>query len=178
MLKKIATVVVVLLAALLGYAATRPDTFRVQRATSIDAPPEKIFALVQDFHTWGSWSPWETLDPTMKRTLSGATNGKGAVYEWDGNQNVGKGRMEITEASPPSRVTISLDFMKPFEAHNVAEFTLDAKGTSTNVVWAMHGANNYFTKVIGLFVSMDTMIGDNFETGLANLKTLAEASRR
>lgn len=174
MLKRAALVVVVLLAVFLGYAATRPDTFRVQRTVRIAAPPEKIFALIQDFHTWGSWSPWETLDPTMKRTLSGAANGKGAVYAWDGNHNVGQGRMEITEASPPSRVTISLDFVKPFEAHNVAEFTLEPTGDSTNVVWAMQGANNFFSKVIGLFVSMDRMIGDNFETGLANLKALAE----
>jgi uncharacterized protein YndB with AHSA1/START domain len=170
----IAIIVVVLIAALLGFAATRPDTFRVQRATSIKAPPEKIFALINDFHSWGSWSPWEKMDPTMKRTHSGAANGKGAVYEWEGNNKVGKGRMEIMDTSPPSKVTIKLDFVKPFEGHNIAEFTLEAKGDSTNVTWAMYGPNPYIAKLIHMFFNMDNMIGKDFETGLANLKTVAE----
>ena len=170
----IAIIVVVLIAALLGFAATRPDTFRVQRATSIKAPPEKIFALINDFHSWGSWSPWEKMDPTMKRTHSGAANGKGAVYEWEGNNKVGKGRMEIMDTSPPSKVTIKLDFVKPFEGHNIAEFTLEAKGDSTNVTWAMYGPNPYIAKLIHMFFNMDNMIGKDFETGLAKLKTVAE----
>jgi uncharacterized protein YndB with AHSA1/START domain len=170
----IAIIVVVLIAALLGFAATRPDTFRVQRATSIKAPPEKIFALINDFHSWGSWSPWEKMDPTMKRTHSGAANGKGAVYEWEGNNKVGKGRMEIMDTSPPSKVTIKLDFVKPFEGHNIAEFTLEAKGDSTNVTWAMYGPNPYIAKLIHMLFNMDNMIGKDFETGLANLKTVAE----
>jgi uncharacterized protein YndB with AHSA1/START domain len=174
MINIIAIIVVVLLAALLGFAATRPDTFRVQRATSIKAPPEKIFALINDFHSWGSWSPWEKMDPTMKRTHSGAANGKGAVYEWEGNNKVGKGRMEIMDTSPPSKVTIKLDFVKPFEGHNIAEFTLEAKGDSTNVTWAMYGPNPYIAKLIHMFFNMDNMIGKDFETGLANLKTVAE----
>jgi uncharacterized protein YndB with AHSA1/START domain len=170
----IAIIVVVLIAALLGFAATRPDTFRVQRATSIKAPPEKIFALINDFHSWGSWSPWEKMDPTMKRTHSGAANGKGAVYEWEGNNKVGKGRMEIMDTSPPSKVTIKLDFVKPFEGHNIAEFTLEAKGDSTNVTWAMYGPNPYIAKLIHMFFNMDNMIGKDFKTGLAKLKTVAE----
>ena len=174
MINIIAIIVVVLLAALLGFAATRPDIFRVQRATSIKAPPEKIFALINDFHSWGSWSPWEKMDPTMKRTHSGAANGKGAVYEWEGNNKVGKGRMEIMDTSPPSKVTIKLDFVKPFEGHNIAEFTLEAKGDSTNVTWAMYGPNPYIAKLIHMFFNMDNMIGKDFETGLANLKTVAE----
>jgi uncharacterized protein YndB with AHSA1/START domain len=139
MLNTIAIVAVILLAALLGFAATRPDTFRVQRAKSIQAPPEKIFALINDFQKWGSWSPYEKMDPTMKRTHSGAANGKGAVYAWAGKGKVGEGRMEITDTSAPSKVTIKLDFFKPFKGHNVAEFTLEAKGDSTNVTWATHG---------------------------------------
>jgi hypothetical protein len=174
MIKTIAIAVVVLLAALLGFAATRPNTFRVQRATSMKVPPEKIFALINDFHSWGSWSPWEKMDPAMKRTHSGAANGKEAVYEWEGNKKVGKGRMEITESSPLSKITIKLDFIKPFEGHNIAEFTLEAKGDSTNVTWAMYGPSPYIAKVMGLFCNMDKMIGKDFETGLANMKAVVE----
>ncbi len=178
MFKTIAIVVIVglviVVAALLSYAATKPDTLRVQRATSIKAPPEKIFALINDFHRWGSWSPYEKKDPAMKRTLSGAANGKGAVYEWDSDSNVGKGRMEIADTSSPSKVTINLDFTKPFETRNIVEFKLEPKGGSTNVTWVMHGRSPYIAKVIGIFVDMDNMIGKDFEAGLANLKTVAE----
>ncbi|HXB22722.1 MAG TPA: SRPBCC family protein [Candidatus Solibacter sp.] len=174
MLKIIVIAAVVLLAALLAYAATKPGAFRVERATSIKAPQERIFALINDFHRWDSWSPWEKLDPAMKRTHGGATSGKGAVYEWEGNGKVGAGRMEITDTSPSSKVTIKLDFIKPFEGHNVAEFALDPKGDSTNVTWAMHGPNRYIGKVMSVFINMDRMIGKDFETGLANLKTIAE----
>jgi uncharacterized protein YndB with AHSA1/START domain len=174
MVKKVALIVLVLIAALLAYAATKPDTFSVQRTASIKAPPEKIYPLISDFHSWSAWSPWEKLDPAMKKTHSGPTSGKGAIYEWEGNSDVGKGRMEITEATPPSKVGIKLDFREPFEAHNVTEFTLQPKGDSTTVVWAMHGPNQYLGKVMSVFVSMDRMIGKDFETGLANLKTLAE----
>jgi carbon monoxide dehydrogenase subunit G len=174
MFKIIAIVIVVLIAAVLIYAATRPDTLRVQRSTSIKAPPEKIFPLINDFHSWGAWSPYEKKDPAMKRTMTGAANGKGAVYEWEGDKNVGKGRMEIAESSPPSKVTLKLDFVKPFEAHNIVDFTLEPKGDSTNVTWAMHGPSPYISKIIGIFLNMDSMIGKDFETGLANLKTVAE----
>jgi uncharacterized protein YndB with AHSA1/START domain len=170
----IAIAVVVIVAAVLLFAATRPDNVRVQRATSIKAPPEKIFPLITDLHRWGSWSPWEKMDPAMKRTYSGAASGKGAVYAWEGNSKVGEGRMEIKDVSPPSKVTIKLDFVKPIEGHNIAEFTLEPKGESTNVTWAMYGPSAYIAKVIGVFVSMDSMIGKDFETGLANLKTVAE----
>jgi len=173
MLKTIAIIVVVLIAAILGYAMTMPDSFRVQRTTSIKAPPEKIFSIINDFHRWGSWSPWDKMDPEMKRTYSGAASGKGAAYAWQGNSKVGEGRMEIADTSP-SKVTIKLDFMKPFEAHNTVEFTLEPKGDSTNVTWAMYGPSEFITKVMGVFVSMDKMVGKDFETGLANLKALAE----
>jgi carbon monoxide dehydrogenase subunit G len=175
MLKKIAAVAVLLLLVVLGVAATKPDTFRVQRSTSIKAPPEKIYAFIDDFHRWGTWSPYEKLDPAMQRTYSGAARGAGAVYEWDGNSKAGKGRMEITDAPAPAKVTIKLDFAKPMEAHNVAEFTLEPRGDSTQVTWSMAGPTPYFAKVIHVFFSMDRMVGKDFETGLANLKALAES---
>lgn len=165
---------VVLLAALLIFAATKPDTFRIQRATSIKAPPEKVFPLVNDLRAHGAWSPWEKKDPAMKRAFSGPASGKGAVYEWDGNKEIGKGRLEITDLSPPSKVTMKLDFVRPFEAHNVVEFTLDAKGGTTNVTWAMHGPQPYMAKIMSLFIDCDAMVGKEFETGLANLKAIAE----
>jgi hypothetical protein len=171
---KIILIVVVLVAALLTYAATKPDTFHVQRSANIKAPLEKIFALIEDLHSWSGWSSWKKMDPAMKRTYSGSANGKGAVYAWEGNNKVGEGRMEITDTSPPSKVTIKLDFIKPFEGHNIAEFLLDPKGDSTNVTWAMHGPTPYMAKVMHVFFNMDKMIGKEFEAGLANLKTIAE----
>lgn len=174
MFATIVIVVLVALAAVLAFAATKADTFRVERATAIKAPPERIFALINDFHHWGVWSPWEKLDPAMHREHSGAANGKGAVYTWEGNNKVGKGRMEITDTSPSSKILIKLDFLKPFEAHNSAEYTLETDGDCTNVTWAMHGPNPYFAKVMQLFVSMDSLVGKDFETGLANLKAAAE----
>jgi uncharacterized protein YndB with AHSA1/START domain len=174
MIKTILIVVVVLIVALLVFAATKPDTFRVQRSASINAPPETIFSHINDLKSWSTWSPWEKMDPAMKRTYSGAASGKGAVYEWEGNNQVGKGRMEIAETSPPSKVSIKLDFFKPFEAHNMAEFTLESKAGSTNVTWAMYGPSPYMAKIIHVFVSMDSMVGKQFEAGLANLKAVAE----
>jgi hypothetical protein len=169
----IAIVVVALIAGVLAYAATKPDTLRVQRTASIKATPEKIFALINDFRSWGVWSPYEKKDPAMKRTLSGAASGKGAVYEWDGNGNVGRGRMEILESSP-EKITIKLDFMKPIEGHNIAEFTLEPDGDATRLTWVMYGPSPYIGKVMSVFLNMDRMIGTDFEAGLANLKTATE----
>ncbi|WP_119631486.1 SRPBCC family protein [Methylocaldum marinum] len=174
MLRIVAVVVILLLAAVLVYAATRPDTFRVQRTTDIKAPPEKIFPLINDLHSMNSWSPYEKKDPEMKRTYSGAPDGKGVVYEWDGNQEIGQGRMEITESSPPSRIAMKLDFIRPFEAHNMVEFTLQSRGDTTQATWAMYGPLPYISKLIGIFISMDKMIGKDFEAGLARLKAIAE----
>jgi uncharacterized protein YndB with AHSA1/START domain len=159
---------------LLVYAATKPDGFRVQRSTTIQAPPGAVFAEIADFHQWLAWSPWEKIDPNLKRAYSGPASGVGAVYEWEGNKNVGKGRMEIKEAVPGSRITIQLDFLKPFETHNTAEFTLEAKGDGTHVTWAMIGRQPYLFKVMTVFMSLDKMIGKDFEKGLANLKAVAE----
>ncbi len=174
MLGILAIVAAVVLAAILGFAATRPGTFRVERSKSIEAPPASIFELINDFHRWAAWSPWEKLDPAMKRTFAGAPSGKGAIYEWAGNSKAGEGRMEITGTSPSSKVTIQLDFLKPFEAHNTAEFVLVPAGTFTNVTWATFGPQKYIMKVMSLFVSMDKLVGKDFEAGLANIKAIAE----
>jgi uncharacterized protein YndB with AHSA1/START domain len=157
------------------YAATKPDAFRVQRSATIPAPPQAVFDQIADFHNWLAWSPWEKIDPNLKRTYSGPASGVGAVYEWVGNKNVGQGRMEIKEAVPGSRVLIQLDFLKPFEAHNTAEFVLEPKGSDTHVTWAMTGRQPFLFKVMTVFVSMDAMVGKDFEKGLANLKALAES---
>jgi uncharacterized protein YndB with AHSA1/START domain len=170
----VAAALVLAVAAILVYAYFRPDTLHVQRSTSIKASPDKIFALINDFDQWAAWSPYEKKDPAMKRTRSGAPKGKGAVYAWDGDKNVGKGRMEITDAQPPSKVTINLDFEKPFAGHNTVVFTIEPKGDAVNVTWAMTGRSVYIARVIGIFISMDKMIGTDFEAGLASLKAVAE----
>ena len=174
MLKTIALLAIAAIAAVLIYAATKPDTFRVQRTVSIKAPPQKIFPLLNDYHNWPSWSPYEKLDPAMKRTYSGPASGKGSIYEWEGNSNIGKGRMEILESTPPSKLGIKLDFFKPFEAHNTAEFLLEPKGETTDVTWAMFGPLPYTAKVMHMFFNMDKMVGGQFAEGLANLKAAAE----
>jgi len=175
MFKIIGIVVLVLVVGVLAFAATKPDSFRVQRTASIKAPPEKVFALINDLKGWNAWSPYEKKDPAMKRTLSGAPTGKGAIYEWSGNKEVGKGRMEITDAVPPSKVLIKLDFIEPFEGHNTAQFDLQPRGDMTDVTWAIYGPSPFITKLMGVFFNMDTMIGRDFETGLANLKAVAES---
>ncbi|MEX2123207.1 MAG: SRPBCC family protein [Woeseia sp.] len=167
-------IALILLVVLFAYVATRPDTFRVQRMTVIDATPEKIFPLINDFRKFTSWSPYEQLDPAMKRTFSGKVSGKGAVYKWDGNRKAGEGRMEIAHTSPPFAVVIRLDFVRPFETHNIVEFALDAEGRSTKVTWAMRGSNPYIAKLMQLFFSMDRLVGKDFERGLANLKSIVE----
>ena len=168
-------VIVLVVAGVATYAAaTQPDTFRVSRSLDISAPPEKIYSILSDFHRSPEWSPYEKLDPDMKRTHSGAASGKGAVYAWDGDSNAGAGRMEIVEATPGQSVTLKLDFTRPFEARNFVEYKLQPKGSATQVSWDMHGPMPFISKVMCVFVDLDTMIGKDFETGLANLKTLAE----
>jgi uncharacterized protein YndB with AHSA1/START domain len=174
MFKTILVVVVVVIAGVLAFAMTKPDTFSVQRSASIKAPPEKIFAVVNDFHRWTEWSPWEKLDPAMKRTLSGAPSGKGTVYAWEGNGKAGAGRMEILESVPSTKVAIQLDFIKPFEGHNITAFTLVPQGDTTTLNWTMTGPTPFISKLMQVFVNMDTMIGKDFEAGLANLKALTE----
>lgn len=164
----------VLIAIVLGLAVMRPDTFRVQRSIDINAPADKIFPLINDYRNWGSWSPYEHVDPDMQRTFSGAPSGKGSIYEWRGNKNIGHGRMEILDTTTPSKIVIKLDFFSPFEAHNMAEFTMQPKGGATNVTWAMHGPVPFMAKIIHMFMNMDRMVGGQFQQGLVSMKAVAE----
>ena len=173
MFKLIGLVLVLIIAGVLIYASTKPDTFRMERSTIIKAPPEKISAYLSDFKQWEVWSPWDEKDPAMKRSFSGAASGKGAVYGWEGNNKVGTGSMEVLDVQP-QKVTVKLDFLKPFEAHNTADFILEPQGDSTKVTWAMFGPANLMTKVVHVFMSMDNMVGPDFEAGLAKLKAAAE----
>jgi uncharacterized protein YndB with AHSA1/START domain len=170
----IAVVLAIAIAVVLILAATKPDTIRIERSATINAPAEKIFAVLADFHQWVGWSPWEHKDPALKRAFSGAERDKGAIYAWEGNKNVGTGRMEILEANAPSKLVIKLDFFTPFEAHNTAEFTMLPQGSATNVHWVMHGPAPFMSRVMQVFVSFDKMVGKDFEVGLANLKKLTE----
>lgn len=173
MLQTLVILVIMLFAVVLAYAATKPDTFHVQRATGIKAPPEKIFQLINDFHRWDAWTPYNK-DPAMKKTFSGSASGKGAAYAWDGNREVGRGSIEITESSPPSRIDLHLHMIKPFEGHNHVAFTLEPTGDSTHVTWTLDGTQAYMAKVMGLFMDMDQMVGKDFEVGLAKMKSAAE----
>jgi hypothetical protein len=169
----IGVVVVVAIAGILLYAATKPDSFRVQRVVLINAPSDKVFPLINDIKAWTAWSPYEKKDPAMKRTYGAVTAGKGATYAWEGDKNVGQGSIEMIE-SGPRKIVIKLDFLKPFEAHNMGEFLLEPKGDSTSVTWATYGPSPYMSKVIGTFINIDDMIGRDFEKGLADLKAAAE----
>jgi hypothetical protein len=175
MFKIMAIVVVVLIAAVLIYAATKPDTFRVQRSAAIKASPEKIFPLINDLHSFNTWNPYAKKDPNAKGSYSGPASGTGAAHEFEGNKDVGKGNIEILESSPSSKVTMALNMLSPFEAHNIVEFTLEPVGETTNVRWAIHGPMPFMSKVMCLFFDMDRMVGKDFEQGLSDLKATAEA---
>jgi uncharacterized protein YndB with AHSA1/START domain len=158
----------------LALAAAKPDVFEVRRSASIKAPPEKIYPLISDLRAFNSWSPYEKKDPAMKRTYSGAQSGKGAVYEWDGDSQVGAGRIAIADTTPPSNVSLELDMFKPFEAHNLVDFTLEPQGDQTKVTWAMRGKTPFMAKIVHVFLNMDRMVGDDFAAGLTNLKAIVE----
>lgn len=174
MLQIIGVVVVIALAVLLLYAAMKPHTFRIERAVSMRAAPEKIFPLLNDFHQWELWSPWEKDAASLKRRYSGPSSGEGAVYEWSGERQIGQGRMEILAVSQNTKVVLKIDFTKPMEAHNTIEFTLARQGDATLVTQAMYGPHSYLAKLITVFFPMDKMVGPKFEAGLANLRALVE----
>ena len=178
MVKKIALAVAALVVGfvvvVLGLASTKPDAFKVERSATINAKPEAIYPLIANFHKWDGWSPWEKLDPQMKRTFEGPESGKGAVYAWAGDGKVGRGRMEIVEATPPTQVTIKLEFFEPMEGHNPTTFTLTPSGDATTVNWRMEGPMPFMSKVMCVFMDMEKMIGPDFERGLASMKSLAE----
>jgi len=173
MLKLILILVVLAIAAMLIYASTKPNTFHVERAININASPEKIFPIINDFHHWALWTPYDK-DPAMKKSYGGNANGKGATYAWEGNSDVGQGDISITDTSAPNKVVLDLHMIKPFEARNVVVFTIESAGESTRVTWGMDGTNNMISKVMGLFFNMDNMIGRDFEVGLAKMKTVTE----
>ena len=150
------------------------DTYTVERSTTIDAPPGRVYQQVADFHSWRNWSPWEGLDPDLRRTYTGPDTGSGATYAWAGNRKAGEGRMEITEVSEPTRVSIDLQFLKPFKARNETVFDIRPEGSGARVTWAMTGRRTLVTKIMGVFKSMDAMVGPDFERGLARMKNLAE----
>ena len=174
-LEILAIVAVASIAGILVVAATRPDTFEVQRTARIKAPPERIFPLINDLRAFNTWNPYEKKDPNIKGSYSGASDGKGAAYAFQGNKDVGTGRIEIVESSPASRVTMNLLMLEPFEASNVVEFVLEPKGDATNVTWAIHGRVPYVAKIVHLFFDMDSMVGGDFEAGLAGLKAIVES---
>lgn len=174
MIKTILLVLVVAVAALLLYASTRPDTFAVERSTTIAAPADRLFPLINDLRAFNTWNPYARKDPAMQSRYSGPAAGGGAALDFHGNKDVGRGRITITGSKAPSEVTMQLDMFEPFEGHNTVVFTLAPDGAGTRVTWAMHGPSAFITKLMGLFFNMDQMIGQDFESGLANLRQLAE----
>ena len=174
MILKIIIAIVVVVVVILAYASSKPDTFRVQRSIIVNAPPEKIFALINDFHKWDSWAPQDQQDPTMHRTYGGPAEGQGAVSEWSGSGSTGKGRMEILESVPPKLVTIKVDFVKPFEAHNTNQFAFEPAEGSTKVTWTLDASNLYMMKVMSIFVNIQKEFGKHMESGLSSLKATAE----
>jgi uncharacterized protein YndB with AHSA1/START domain len=174
MVKKILLALAAALVVFLAFVATRPPTFHVERSITLAAPPERAFAQVNDFHAWAAWSPWDKLDPQMKRTFEGAPAGVGASYSWVGNKQVGEGRMTIEKSEPARLVSIKLEFIKPFEATNTATFAFAPDGAGTKVTWSMDGNNNFVGKLFSVFMDMDKMVGGDFERGLASMKTIAE----
>lgn len=174
MIKKILLGLAALIAVVLVVAAFQADDFSVQRSAKISAPAAVVFGQVNDLKKWQAWSPWEKLDPAMKRTFEGPQAGTGAAYAWAGNSKVGEGRMTITESRPSELIRLRLDFIKPFASTSDVEFSFKPEGGQTAVTWTMSGKKNYMSKLMCMFMSMDKMVGGDFETGLANLKSVSE----
>jgi hypothetical protein len=173
MFKKIAFGLAAVIVIILGLAAMQPDSYSVTRSASIKAPPDQLIAMIADFNRWRDWSPWEKLDPAMHRTISTPASGPGATYAWTGNKDVGKGRMDIASVTP-NQVVINLEFIEPFASRNMTAFTVTPAGDGSKVVWTMSGPMAFPSKIMAVFVSMDRMIGKDFERGLAQMKALAE----
>lgn len=172
----LAAIILLLLIAFILFVATRPDDFRIERSLSMQARPEQIFPLLNNFHEWEAWSPWEKVDPAVRRSYSGPQQGQAAVYSWLGNKELGEGRMEILESQPFNYLRIQINFYKPFAAQNTIEFRLDDQGTTTVVSQAMFGPCNFMSKLMGLFFSMENMVGKKFDEGLLDLKNIVEKS--
>jgi len=177
-MKKVFVVLLVIILAFVVVVALQPADFQVSRTINISAPAPTVFELVNDFHKWENWSPWAKLDPNAQNSFAGPTAGAGSIFRWSGNTEVGEGSMIITESEPNERVLIQLVFVKPFKATNFSEFTLEPNGDQTQITWSMSGKNNFMAKAVGLFMDCDTMIGGQFEQGLANIKSLAESTAK
>ncbi|WP_338863848.1 SRPBCC family protein [Myxococcus stipitatus] len=178
MLKKILVGLAAVILILVGVIASRPSEFTIQRSATLPASADLVFAQVNDFHLWSAWSPWARLDPNVKMTFSGAESGTGAVYYWTGNDQVGEGRMTIEESRPTEFVRIKLEFIKPFTVTNTSTFTFKPVEGGTEVTWAMSGNNNFVSKAFSLLMDMDKLLGKDFESGLANMKTVVEAETK
>jgi Polyketide cyclase / dehydrase and lipid transport len=178
MVRKILIGVAAIFAVLFIVVATRPPTFHIERSITVNAPPEAAFAEVNDFHAWPNWSPWEKMDPGMKKTFAGAPSGAGSIYSWVGNDKVGEGRMTIEKSDQPSLVSIKLEFLKPFAATNTATFTFVPAPGGTKVTWAMDGEKNFMAKAFHMVMDMDKMVGGDFERGLTAMKAAAETSAK
>ena len=178
MLKKILLALAVVVVVLLIVVGLQPSEYRVTRSTTIAADPTAVFTQVDDLKKWEAWSPWLKMDPAMKLTYSGPAAGVGAVSAWAGNNDVGEGRMTITESRPRELVRFNLEFFKPMTGTSTAEFTFKPEGNQTVVTWSMTGKNNFIAKGICLVMNMDKMIGGQFEQGLASMKTVAEAAAK
>lgn len=174
MLPYILAGIAVLILILVVVVSMQPAAFRIERSMTKAAPPAAAFALVNDFHEWRSWSPWENVDPNLQRTYEGPTAGTGASYSWKGNGKAGQGRMTITESRPSELIQLRLEFLKPFKATNDVEFAFQPEGAGTRVVWSMTGTKGFVFKAFGLLMSMDKMVGGDFEKGLAAMKAAAE----
>ena len=172
----IVVLVIVLVAVFLVMVMLQPSQYQIERTATINAPAPVVFAQVNDFHKWNAWSPWANLDPNMKQTFDGQASGVGAMYSWAGNSDVGEGKMTIIDSRPGQLVKIQLEFIKPFAASNTTDFIFTPQGNQTNVKWTMSGTNNFIAKAFCVFVSMDKMVGGDFEKGLAKLKTVSEAA--
>ena len=175
MLKKILIALAVIVVVFIVIVALQPSDFRVARSATISAPPPAVFAQVNDFHKWEAWNPWGKIDPAMKQTYEGAPAGPGAIYTWSGNNEVGEGRMTITDSRPSELIRVKLEFFKPFAATNTAEFAFKPEGNQTLVTWSMFGEKNFMAKAVHLVMNMDKMIGGQFEKGLADMKSAVEA---
>jgi hypothetical protein len=167
MIKRVIIAVVLIVAALAVIVALQPSEYRVARSAAIAAPAPVVFQQVNDFHKWEAWNPWGKIDPAMKQDYEGAPAGTGAIYTWAGNDEVGEGRMTITESRPSELIRIQLEFFKPFAGTSIAEFTFEPQGNRTMVAWSMSGEKNFIAKAVHLFMNMDKMIGGQFEKGLA-----------
>ncbi len=176
MLKKIFIALAVIIIVFVIVVAMQPSEFRVARSATISAPAPAVFAQVNDFHKWDAWSPWAKLDSAMKKTYDGAPAGTGAIYSWSGNDQVGEGRMTLTESRVSDLIRIKLEFIKPFAATNTTEFSFKPEGDQTVVTWSMFGENNFMAKAFGLLMNMDKMVGGDFEKGLEQLKSVMEGA--